>query len=268
MWSPIITLSYFLVILAQATSQFIAKHSSIFPTKSCLQLKIREVRQKMMAESNHENAAATPGGSNSTPSASAGAPSASASALSTSASSGTLGTSAPASSASVNVSNYLNNGNNVGLNNQNISSTVPNTSSHVLSGGGAFASGSYPLRATQGSAMAPLSTQRNPSTSSRTQSVTSRNPMMTSRTSATSQGPASNTRRGTSVSLRSSLRYSDTEGGTAQQYSWQFYRFYEYGWMNAIIEEESFKIVFGKRKQINASDGILFVWLFFGNELQ
>lgn len=32
----------------QATSSFQAKHSEVFPTKICLQLKIREVRQKMM----------------------------------------------------------------------------------------------------------------------------------------------------------------------------------------------------------------------------
>ena len=32
----------------QATSTFQAKHSEVFPTKLCLQLKIREVRQKMM----------------------------------------------------------------------------------------------------------------------------------------------------------------------------------------------------------------------------
>ncbi|KAK3597989.1 hypothetical protein CHS0354_042342 [Potamilus streckersoni] len=36
---------------AQATSVFQAKYSDIFPSKSCLQLKIREVRQKMMAQS-------------------------------------------------------------------------------------------------------------------------------------------------------------------------------------------------------------------------
>lgn len=35
----------------QATSLFQALHQDIFPTKSCLQLKIREVRQKMMAQS-------------------------------------------------------------------------------------------------------------------------------------------------------------------------------------------------------------------------
>ena len=33
----------------QATSSFQAKHAEIFPTKLCLQLKIREVRQKMMS---------------------------------------------------------------------------------------------------------------------------------------------------------------------------------------------------------------------------
>jgi len=32
-----------------ATSTFQAKHATEFPTKTCLQLKIREVRQKMMA---------------------------------------------------------------------------------------------------------------------------------------------------------------------------------------------------------------------------
>ncbi|KAJ8930843.1 hypothetical protein NQ314_016260 [Rhamnusium bicolor] len=36
---------------AQSTSTFQAQHSDIFPTKSSLQLKIREVRQKMMAQS-------------------------------------------------------------------------------------------------------------------------------------------------------------------------------------------------------------------------
>lgn len=35
---------------AQATSTFQAQHSDIFPTKASLQLKIREVRQKMMAQ--------------------------------------------------------------------------------------------------------------------------------------------------------------------------------------------------------------------------
>ena len=37
---------------ATATSSFQARYQDIFPTKTCLQLKIREVRQKMMAESN------------------------------------------------------------------------------------------------------------------------------------------------------------------------------------------------------------------------
>ena len=39
------------VSTAQATLQFQSKHSDIFPNKMCLQLKIREVRQKMMAQS-------------------------------------------------------------------------------------------------------------------------------------------------------------------------------------------------------------------------
>lgn len=48
---------------------FQAEHASIFPTKVCLQLKIREVRQKMMAQSAAvEKAAGTPGSSGSTPS--------------------------------------------------------------------------------------------------------------------------------------------------------------------------------------------------------
>ncbi|XP_050314049.1 protein capicua homolog isoform X2 [Anthonomus grandis grandis] len=37
---------------AQATSKFQAEHSDIFPTKASLQLKIREVRQKLMAQGN------------------------------------------------------------------------------------------------------------------------------------------------------------------------------------------------------------------------
>lgn len=36
-----------------ATAQFQTKHSEVFPSKVCLQLKIREVRQKMMASSCH-----------------------------------------------------------------------------------------------------------------------------------------------------------------------------------------------------------------------
>ena len=35
---------------AQSTAAFQAKHQEVFPNKGCLQLKIREVRQKMMAE--------------------------------------------------------------------------------------------------------------------------------------------------------------------------------------------------------------------------
>lgn len=38
---------------AQATSNFQAMHTDIFPSKSSLQLKIREVRQKLMAQSSH-----------------------------------------------------------------------------------------------------------------------------------------------------------------------------------------------------------------------
>lgn len=38
---------------AQATSNFQSLHSDIFPSKSSLQLKIREVRQKVMARSSH-----------------------------------------------------------------------------------------------------------------------------------------------------------------------------------------------------------------------
>ncbi|XP_065578825.1 protein capicua homolog [Artemia franciscana] len=41
----------------QATSAFQAKHSDVFPNKNCLQLKIREVRQKVMAQ----NPPQTPG---------------------------------------------------------------------------------------------------------------------------------------------------------------------------------------------------------------
>ena len=44
----------------QATSSFQAKHSEIFPTKLCLQLKIREVRQKMMAASPSSSLPMTP----------------------------------------------------------------------------------------------------------------------------------------------------------------------------------------------------------------
>ncbi|XP_049818744.1 putative transcription factor capicua isoform X4 [Aethina tumida] len=38
---------------AQATTAFQAQHSDIFPSKSSLQLKIREVRQKLMAQNSH-----------------------------------------------------------------------------------------------------------------------------------------------------------------------------------------------------------------------
>ena len=40
-----------IVSFLQATSAFQLKHSEAFPSKVCLQLKIREVRQKMMARS-------------------------------------------------------------------------------------------------------------------------------------------------------------------------------------------------------------------------
>lgn len=38
-------------LVAQDTANFQAEHASVFPSKVCLQLKIREVRQKMMAQS-------------------------------------------------------------------------------------------------------------------------------------------------------------------------------------------------------------------------
>lgn len=50
-------------IAAQATATFQTKYQDIFPTKTCLQLKIREVRQKMMAQSAAQEAAALGGGS-------------------------------------------------------------------------------------------------------------------------------------------------------------------------------------------------------------
>lgn len=50
---------------AQATASFQSEHASIFPTKTCLQLKIREVRQKMMAQSAAVERAATGEDSNS-----------------------------------------------------------------------------------------------------------------------------------------------------------------------------------------------------------
>ena len=46
-------------LTAQATATFQAEHATIFPTKVCLQLKIREVRQKMMAQSAAVERAAT-----------------------------------------------------------------------------------------------------------------------------------------------------------------------------------------------------------------
>ena len=41
---------YTCIFAAQATTSFQGQHQSIFPNKVCLQLKIREVRQKMMAQ--------------------------------------------------------------------------------------------------------------------------------------------------------------------------------------------------------------------------
>jgi hypothetical protein len=46
---------------AQATATFQSRYQDIFPTKTCLQLKIREVRQKMMAQSAAQEAAALGG---------------------------------------------------------------------------------------------------------------------------------------------------------------------------------------------------------------
>ena len=47
----------------QATASFQAKHVEVFPNKVCLQLKIREVRQKMMSTSNSCSTPTTTGGS-------------------------------------------------------------------------------------------------------------------------------------------------------------------------------------------------------------
>ena len=60
-WFPTRWLKYFFpsLIPAQATASFQAKYQDVFPTKSCLQLKIREVRQKMMAQSAAVEAAVT-----------------------------------------------------------------------------------------------------------------------------------------------------------------------------------------------------------------
>jgi len=46
----------------QATSEFQLKHSDVFPNKLCLQLKIREVRQKMMAQNSAESPSAAVSG--------------------------------------------------------------------------------------------------------------------------------------------------------------------------------------------------------------
>ena len=46
----------------QATSEFQLKHSEVFPNKLCLQLKIREVRQKMMAQNSAESPSAAVSG--------------------------------------------------------------------------------------------------------------------------------------------------------------------------------------------------------------
>lgn len=51
---------------AQATAAFQARYSDIFPTKVCLQLKIREVRQKIMQTAAPSETVA--GGSDSAPS--------------------------------------------------------------------------------------------------------------------------------------------------------------------------------------------------------
>lgn len=39
----------YIIFTAQATASYQAKYQDVFPSKVCLQLKIREVRQKMMA---------------------------------------------------------------------------------------------------------------------------------------------------------------------------------------------------------------------------
>lgn len=44
---------YTLFPSSQATSTFQTQHKDIFPNKASLQLKIREVRQKLMAQSSH-----------------------------------------------------------------------------------------------------------------------------------------------------------------------------------------------------------------------
>lgn len=47
-----------LLVPAQATAAFQTRYSDIFPTKVCLQLKIREVRQKIMQTATPTDAAA------------------------------------------------------------------------------------------------------------------------------------------------------------------------------------------------------------------
>jgi hypothetical protein len=46
---------------AQDTAKFASKHVDIFPKKATLQLKIREVRQKIMAEQNISGSTDTAG---------------------------------------------------------------------------------------------------------------------------------------------------------------------------------------------------------------
>jgi len=46
----------------QATASFQTKHADVFPSKVCLQLKIREVRQKMMATSSTCSTPTVPNG--------------------------------------------------------------------------------------------------------------------------------------------------------------------------------------------------------------
>lgn len=48
------------VVTAQATAAFQQRHRDVFSNKNTLQLKIREVRQKLMAQNNQANIATTP----------------------------------------------------------------------------------------------------------------------------------------------------------------------------------------------------------------
>jgi len=48
-----------LCLIGQATAVFQANHQDVFPTKTCLQLKIREVRQKIMAEMQFDSSTTT-----------------------------------------------------------------------------------------------------------------------------------------------------------------------------------------------------------------